>query len=194
MRIFSLAAAAVVVLLFSGCAAITTGTTQPLSVTTKQSGVAIVGASCELTNGKGTYYVITPGTVTVSRSFSDMIVVCRKDPLPDANMTVKSSVKGMAFGNILVGGLVGVIVDTSTGAAYDYPSSFELEMGKSVMIDARSIAKADDANAKTVDKAKVSAIPAGATTSANANTTVTPVAPVVAPVATPASVKTEVTK
>ncbi len=158
MRIFSLALAATVVVLFSGCAAITTGTTQPLTVTTKQSGTNVVGATCELTNGKGTYYVTTPGTVTVSRSFSDMVVVCKKEPLPDANMTVKSSVKGMAFGNILLGGVVGAIVDTSTGAAYDYPSSFDLEMGKSVMVGARSEASAASTDAKVTDTAKAAPI------------------------------------
>jgi hypothetical protein len=164
MRIFSLAVAATVVVLFSGCAAITTGTTQPLTVTTKQAGTNVVGASCELTNGKGTYYVTTPGTVTVTRSFSDMVVVCKKDPLADANMVVKSSVKAMAFGNILLGGIVGVVVDTSTGAAYDYPSLFELEMGKSVVIDARSDASANKVDAKAADAAKAPVVAPAATT------------------------------
>jgi uncharacterized protein YceK len=197
MRIFSLALAVTVVLLFNGCAAITTGTTQPLTVTTKQSGVNVVGASCELTNGKGTYYVTTPGTVTVSRSFSDMVVVCRKDPLPDANMTVKSSVKGMAFGNILVGGLVGVIVDTSTGAAYDYPSSFDLEMGKSVMIAARSEASASAGSAKSADPATASVAPATATipSAAPSPTTSAPsIAPAPAVMSAPAPAKAEAAK
>lgn len=162
MRIFSLALAAAIVVLFSGCAAITTGTTQPLTVTTNQAGISVVGASCELTNGKGTYYVSTPGTVTVSRSYSDMVVTCKKDPLPVAKMTVKSSVKGMAFGNILLGGVVGVIVDTSTGAAYDYPPSFDLEMGKTVMVGARSAASANSADAKVTDGAKANAAPVSA--------------------------------
>jgi hypothetical protein len=180
MRIFSLAVAAAVVVLFSGCAAIT-GSTQPLSVTTKQAGTSVVGAACELTNGKGTYYVTTPGTVTVKRSYSDMVVVCKKDPLPDANMTVKSSVKAMAFGNIILGGVVGVIVDTSTGAAYDYPTSFDLEMGKSVMIGARSEASATSADAKVTDTAKASIAPAATPVTAPA------ALPVAAPVAAPAT-------
>jgi hypothetical protein len=29
---------------------------------------------------------------------------------------------GLAFGNILFGGLIGAAVDVGTGAAYDYPS------------------------------------------------------------------------
>lgn len=191
MRIFLLALAAAVIVLSSGCASITTGTTQPLTVTTKQSGNHIVGASCHLTNGKGTYYVTTPGTVTVTRSFSDMIVVCKKDPLPDANMTVKSSVKGMAFGNILIGG---VIVDTSTGAAYDYPTSFELEMGKSVLIGARTDAVATTSDAKSTDAVQPSptaVTPAPATSPAQTAPTVSPTqTPTVTPSGTVSSLNT----
>jgi hypothetical protein len=202
MRIFSLVVAATVVVLFSGCASITTGSTQPLSVTTKQAGTSVVGAACELTNGKGTYYVTTPGTVTVKRSYSDMVVVCKKDPLPDANMTVKSSVKAMAFGNIILGGVVGAIVDTSTGAAYDYPTSFDLEMGKSVMIGARSEATANSADAKVTSTATATTAPTPVTTPvvtpAAASTPVVAPAPAIAltpaPAATPAPVKAEAAK
>ena len=118
-----------------------------------------------------------------------MVVVCKKDPLPNANMTVKSSVKAMAFGNIILGGVVGVIVDTSTGAAYDYPSSFDLEMGKTVLIGARSEAAASSADAKVVDTAKASTAPTTATTIP----LVAPVAesvPVAAPASTPAPAAT----
>jgi hypothetical protein len=34
----------------------------------------------------------------------------------------------MAFGNILFGGLIGVGVDMSTGAAYDYPALITVPM------------------------------------------------------------------
>ena len=193
MRIFSLALAATAVVLFSGCAAITTGTTQPLTVTTKQSGASVVGAACELTNGKGTYYVTTPGTVTVTRSFSDMVVVCKKDPLPDANMTVKSSVKGMAFGNILLGGVVGVIVDTSTGAAYDYPSSFDLEMGKTVMVGARSEASATSTDSKVTDGAKATAATVPAATVAVPAAAPVAATPATAPPSLPAGTVTPTT-
>ena len=185
MRIFSLALAATIVVLLSGCAAITTGSTQPLSVTAKQAGTNVVGAACELTNGKGTYYVTTPGTVTVKRSYSDMVVVCKKDALPDANMTVKSSVKAMAFGNILFGGVVGVIVDTSTGAAYDYPPSFDLEMGKTILIGARSEASATSTDATVTDSAKAAAAPA-APVAVPAAPLAAPSTGAVAPVAAPA--------
>ena len=38
-----------------------------------------------------------------------------------ATAVVASSTKAMAFGNILLGGVIGAGVDIGTGAAYDYP-------------------------------------------------------------------------
>ena len=100
------------------CASLTTGTNQPLSVTTEPEA----GANCKLQNDKGTYYINnTPGTVTVSKSFGDMTVFCKKDEKSGVTK-VKSSAKAMTFGNILVGGVIGAAVDVGTGAGYDYPS------------------------------------------------------------------------
>jgi hypothetical protein len=79
-------------------------------------------AECTLSNGDGTYYVKTPGTVTIDRDYDDLMVGCKKDDYQPVNITVSSSTKGMAFGNILLGGVIGAGVDMGTGAAYDYPS------------------------------------------------------------------------
>jgi hypothetical protein len=46
--------------------------------------------------------------------------------------SVKSSTKGMAFGNILFGGVIGV--DTATGAAYDYPTLITVQLGSTITI------------------------------------------------------------
>jgi hypothetical protein len=49
-------------------------------------------------------------------------------------VSVKSSTKAMAFGNILFGGVIGAGVDVATGAAYDYPTLITVVMGKSSAI------------------------------------------------------------
>ncbi len=109
-------------LTLSGCASIVDGSSQSLSVKTTSDGTDVADAQCTLTNNKGTWYLRTPGTVTVHRSYDDLNVACRK-PGYVANVgSVPSSTRGMAFGNILFGGLIGAGVDMSTGAAYDYPS------------------------------------------------------------------------
>lgn len=115
-----------VMLLTSGCASIVTGQQQSLSVNTTPS------SNCTLVNDKGTWYVVTPGTVTVKRAYGDMSVICKKDNL-NAQNTVKSSTKSIVFGNILFGliGLpIGVAVDMATGAAYDYPGLIEMPLNK----------------------------------------------------------------
>jgi hypothetical protein len=100
-----------------GCASITTGQSQTMSVNTGEESEA----SCSLTNDKGTWYInSTPGAVDVARSSADLIIGCKKGQKV-GNATLKSSTKGMVFGNIIAGGGLGAIVDYSTGAAYEYP-------------------------------------------------------------------------
>lgn len=130
--------ASVVVLSFAltGCASITTGHNQPLSVETRDpGGKQVSGAACRLVNDKGTYFINTPGTVGVKRSYEDMHVHCTKEQLEPGVATVKSSTKGMAFGNILFGGVIGAAVDVGSGAAYDYPPLLTVIMGKSITVD-----------------------------------------------------------
>ena len=122
--------------LLSGCASITTGQNQPLSVETRdQQGKQVASVACRLVNDKGTYFINTPGTVTVQRSYGDMHVNCTKEQHESGVATVKSSTKGMAFGNILLGGFIGAAVDAGSGAAYDYPSLLTVIMGKAVTIE-----------------------------------------------------------
>jgi hypothetical protein len=114
----------------TGCASIVNGTNQPVSVETHAAdGKQIAGASCKLSNNKGTWFVTTPGSTTVHRSFEDLAVLCQKDSLPSGLLMVKSSTKPMAFGNILFGGVIGAGVDIGTGAAYDYPTLIQVRMG-----------------------------------------------------------------
>ena len=124
---FAFSAAAI---LLTGCASIVGGVNQPLSVTTKNDGVIVSGAKCSLTNDKGSWFLTTPGSVTVNRSFRDLAVLCSSDGMEPGTVMAKSTTKAMAFGNILFGGVIGVGVDVATGAAYDYPEIIAVEMGK----------------------------------------------------------------
>jgi hypothetical protein len=121
------------IIITSGCASIVSGHNQSVSVETRHSGQSITGANCTLTNNKGTWFVTSPGSVTVHRSFQDMTVNCEKAGDQPGALTVKSSTKGMAFGNILFGGVIGAGVDIGTGAAYDYPPLITVEMGQSII-------------------------------------------------------------
>ena len=116
-------------LLLQGCASIVSGTTQSLSVETRSSeGVPVVGASCKMTNDKGTWFTNTPGSVALHRSADDLTVTCSKDQFAPGTTVVKSETKGMAAGNILFGGLIGAGVDVASGAAFDYPTLITVPM------------------------------------------------------------------
>ena len=138
--------------LFTGCASIVSGNNQSLSVNTQDKGADVSGAKCSLINDKGTWYLTSPGSVTVRRSYQDLAVDCKLDGVDAGLASVKSSTKAMAFGNILFGGIIGVGVDTATGAAYDYPELIVIDMGQTKRIDG-SVPKIEaKANAKVEPK------------------------------------------
>jgi hypothetical protein len=128
---------AAVSMLGSGCASIVTGHDQSVSVETRnKQGHAVMSANCKLTNDKGTWFVTSPGSVTIRRSYSDLLVNCEKEQQEPGLASVKSSTKAMAFGNIIFGGVIGAGVDIASGAAYDYPTMITVLMGDKVTVDA----------------------------------------------------------
>lgn len=128
-----------VAMLGSGCASIVSGTNQNLTVETRsKEGQPVISANCKLSNNKGTWYVTSPGSVVVSRSYENLLVNCEKADQAPGLASIKSSTKGMAFGNILFGGVIGAGVDIASGAAYDYPTMITVLMGGNVTVDAPS--------------------------------------------------------
>lgn len=108
-----------------GCASIVSGQTQVVSVDTP----GCAGASCELSNDKGKWFVpITPGTVTIGRSYNNLQINCSMDGATSSPTSAASTTKGIAYGNILLGGLIGAGVDVGTGAAYEYPQVITVPM------------------------------------------------------------------
>ena len=136
--------------LSTGCASITTGQTQPISIETRDNqGQQVSGAACKLVNDKGTYFVTSPGTVGVQRSYNDLSVNCSREKSEPGMITAKSSTKAMAFGNILFGGVIGAAVDAGTGAAYDYPALLTVIMGQVTALPPPPVAAAESVKAAT---------------------------------------------
>ena len=98
-------------------------------MTREQNGKEISGVACDLTNNKGTWFVTTPGSVAIHRSNDDLKVICKKDGMEPGHAAVVSDTKGSMFGNILLGGGIGAIVDHSNGSAYEYPNLIQIVMG-----------------------------------------------------------------
>jgi len=115
MRIFYCAVPAL--FLLPSCATIVKGTTQTIAINTP--GVA--GARCTLRSGVvGSVEVVTPATLTVEKSQESITVHCAKPCYRDGAGIGTSFSEGMAAGNIIAGGVIGLGVDAATGAMNKY--------------------------------------------------------------------------
>ncbi len=133
IRLFCLAPVLAVTV---GCASITGTTNQSVSVqTVDAAGKEVPASACELNNNKGKWFVTSPGSTTITRSNDDLIVLCKKESFDAGRASVVSAIKGSMFGNIIFGGGIGAIIDHSSGAAYEYPTFFVVQMGANKMID-----------------------------------------------------------
>ena len=117
------------ILSISGCASITGSKNQPLSVTATLEGKSVVGANCELLNDKGKWFVTTPGSVVILKSYQDLTVTCRKQETKKVGATTfQSTNESSVWGNVLAGGIIGYAVDAGTGAGFSYPPTLNVPM------------------------------------------------------------------
>lgn len=134
----------------SGCASVLEDKTQPIKVETlDQEGNKVVGAKCELQNDRGAFNVESPNTVFVRKSGGELVITCNAPEQPVADGKLISRVGGTVFGNILLGGAIGAIVDTASGVAFNYPEWVQLVFGESLTFD-RSNHKAAQPTVATV--------------------------------------------
>lgn len=106
--------------LLSGCATITSGTSQSVNVVTEKN---VSEAKCELIDKKGGKWFIpsTPGSASVKKGDGPLSIICKKDGYITAELMVDETLVPATFGNILLGGGIGIIVDSVSGAAQQYP-------------------------------------------------------------------------
>lgn len=121
--IYALVAAAA--LLASGCATITKGTTQTVTVATDPAG-----AACSLTRDSKPLAVInpTPGSIPIERGRGTIAIACKRDGYLESAGAMSSEFQTMTFGNILFGGLIGVAVDAASGAMHEYPAQVTITL------------------------------------------------------------------
>lgn len=111
--------------LASGCATVTKGTTQAITLHTDPDGAACdVGRESKTFASLGT----TPGQVSVDKAWGAIDIACRKAGHQSTELRVESEVQGWTFGNILIGGLIGFAVDAASGAMRQYPQFITLTL------------------------------------------------------------------
>lgn len=116
--------AALMALQLTACASIVDGTKQEVQVQTPGASCA----QCEFTNSKGSYQSsCTPQKITVKRAYGPLTGTCVAPGLTGKS-EYESKTKGWFFGNILIGGLIGMGVDALTGSAWDYPETLSVQM------------------------------------------------------------------
>ena len=124
-----------------GCASVMNDSTHPMRVETRTSnGEIISNADCKMTNDYGSISVKSGDTTQVRRSGKDLDIVCKHPQNEDGQGRAISRANGGMWGNIILGGGIGAIVDHNKGTAYTYPTWVQLVFGKSLVFD-RSVEK-----------------------------------------------------
>lgn len=143
-------------IVMTGCASIISGSTQTLSFTSVPEN-----ANISITNRAGVkvHTGQTPATVTLKKGAGyfkpeSYQVTFSKEGYQTKTMTVKGTISGWYFGNILFGGVIGLLaVDPATGAMYSFSSK-----DVNAILDAQQLKPADDQ--KTLAVITTSDIPA----------------------------------
>jgi hypothetical protein len=93
----------------TGCATIISGRTQDVRFNSIPSG-----ADVTLNNGAKT---VTPGMLTLKRR-GEYTATFTKESFPDRQVELKDGGNWWVLGNVLFGGLIGIIIDVATGAIH----------------------------------------------------------------------------
>lgn len=121
--------AIMLLLIITGCASVSGEKLQPVTVQTIHDNKEVSGIGCTLTNDAGSWFVTSPGSVTVHKSTGDLAIDCKKDEMA-GHETLVSKSNGAVWGNLLIGGGIGYIIDRNTGAGFDYPSTITVMLRK----------------------------------------------------------------
>ena len=118
--------ASAIALSLTGCASIFKGSTQPVTIMSVPDGATVTIANRA---GMVIHSGVTPATVTLKRGAGyfkseQYAIVIKKEGYATRQMTITGNVNGWYFGNIVFGGLIGMLaVDPATGAMYSFPES-----------------------------------------------------------------------
>jgi hypothetical protein len=92
----------------SGCATLVTGKYQTVTVTSEPTGVKVRAETGE--------YIETPGQFDLERNKDHVLVATYASAEPQQRQ-IKHGLQGWFFGNILLGGIIGGIVDLASGSS-----------------------------------------------------------------------------
>jgi hypothetical protein len=136
MRFVLMGSVAAITVLASGCASLATSNDTMVRVeTVATDGSEIKEATCAINRAGSKIEFKTPSSIGIPKGTPDVTIDCSKPGVPDGRGVLTSRVGGATFGNILIGGGIGIIVDQATGKAYNYPEWVRIVMGRVLGFD-----------------------------------------------------------
>jgi hypothetical protein len=130
----------VAIIFSAGCASIVSNKVYPVQIASDPSGARFTVSN---RNGLEVQSGTTPQVINLEASSGyfkgeTYKIVLTKDGFDDKIYTVTSSVDGWYWGNILIGGLIGMlIVDPITGAMYKLPERVDVSLTDSAARNAQ---------------------------------------------------------
>jgi hypothetical protein len=104
----------------TSCATIISGRNQDLPVVSNPSGAIVtIGSTKQM----------SPATFTLDRRQSVYVVRVEKEGYEAVEITLKKGVNGWVFGNIVFGGIIGLVIDIANGSASKFtPDEVEVNL------------------------------------------------------------------
>jgi len=98
-------------ILLIGCATIVSGRTQRVSVSTFPSDAKVIVNGAEQQS---------PCVIMLDRAFPSYQIIIQKEGYKTYTYNLTRGINGWLFGNILLGGIIGVVIDCATSSAYAF--------------------------------------------------------------------------
>jgi hypothetical protein len=118
--------AVVALLSFVRCASIVHQTTQQVPVASNPPGAAVTVACGDVNNDPK---LVTPTVVTVHRKPAHCSISLAKEGYEPANVDLRREMSGWYLGNVIFGGIIGLIVDAANGAMYNrLPNKVDVQL------------------------------------------------------------------
>ena len=109
----------------TGCATIFSDNKTAVQINTNPTDTI-----CEVKGENFTQKVNIPANVTIPAKASPVTIICSKEDYFPASKTIETSIDGMIFGNIIFGGIPGVIIDAVTKSGFKYEDTVALHLYK----------------------------------------------------------------
>ena len=109
----------------SGCASLLNEDTQDIHVRVMCSGKAVV-AFCRAENSKGSWTFNSPGQVNVAGDNRGLAITCKTQFSQPQTVTAPALPSWEMAGNLLVGGIIGGVVDLYNNKGLRYPENIDI--------------------------------------------------------------------